>query len=52
LAYSGFTSGGFVKEVTSVNDDGLLYFAICRKGKEKKKTLFVQNIGHEAKTQR
>jgi len=43
LEYSGFTSGGFYKEVTSVNDDGLLSFALYRKGKEERK-IFLSRI--------
>jgi hypothetical protein len=37
LTQSGFTSGGFFKEVTSAKEDGLLHFALHRKGKEQRK---------------
>jgi hypothetical protein len=44
LTQSGFTSGGFFKEVTSAKDDGLLYFALYRKGKEQRKIFLAKTL--------
>jgi hypothetical protein len=42
--YSGFTSGGFFKEVTSVKDNDLLYFPLYPKGKEERKIFLFKTL--------